>query len=81
MFTGLPGGRDSGGLTMKQYEYKVHYLKLEVGASREQQLTDALNSFGADGWRLNRMFGEVSLRSITSWKGGYNLLLEREIEN
>jgi hypothetical protein len=61
-----------------QYEYKIHYLKLETGRDNEEQLVAALNSFGKEGWRLNRLYGEVSLRSITSWKGGLNLLLERE---
>ena len=63
----------------KQYEYKIHYLQLGVGRENEEQLVDALNDFGKEGWRLNRLYGEVSLRSITSWKGGLNLLLEREI--
>ncbi len=62
----------------KQYEYKIHYLKLEAGINNEEQLIAALNTFGKDGRRLNRLYGEVSLRSITSWKGGLNLLLERE---
>ena len=62
-----------------QYEYKIHYLQLEIGRKNEDQLLDALNTFGKDGWRLNRLYGEASLRSITSWKGGLNLLLEREI--
>ena len=72
----------------KQYEYKIHYVELEVGRGNEEQLIDALNGFGKEGWRLNRLYGEhcpvihrwaFSLRSITSWKGGLNLLLEREI--
>ncbi len=64
---------------MKKYEYKTHYLKLEVGKPNEQQLLDTLNKFGGEGWRLSRLYGEVSLRSLASWKGGLNLLLEREI--
>ena len=65
----------------KRYEYKVHYLKLEKGTPNEQQLLDILNQFGSEGWRLNRLYGEVSvsLRSLASWKGGVNLLLEREV--
>ena len=63
---------------MKKYEYKTHYLKLETGKPNEQQLLDTLNQFGSQGWRLNRLHGEVSLRSLASWKGGINLLLERE---
>lgn len=62
----------------KKYEYKIHYLKLETGRDNEEQLIASLNTFGKDGWRLNRLYGEVSLRSVTSWKGGLNLLLERE---
>ena len=63
-----------------QYEYKIHYLKLETGRSNEDQIVDTLNTLGQDGWRLNRLYGEVSLRSITSWRGGLNLLLERQVE-
>lgn len=51
---------------MKKYEYKIHYLKLETGKPNEEQLTYALNQFGAEGWRLNRLHGEVSLRSLAS---------------
>lgn len=65
---------------MKRYEYKLHYLKLETGKPNEEQLVEALNRFGNDGWRLNRLYGEVSLRSLASWKGGLNFLLEREVE-
>ena len=64
---------------MKRYEYKIHYLKLETGKPNEEQLLEALNQFGNDGWRLNRLYGEVSLRSLASWKGGINVLLEREV--
>jgi len=63
----------------KKFEYKIHYLQLETGRENEAQLIAALNAFGNDGWRLNRLYGEASLRSIASWKGGVNLLLEREI--
>ena len=65
-------------MNQKQYEYKIHYLALETGKGNEGQLIEALNRFGKEGWRLNRLYGEASLRSITSWKGGLNLLLERE---
>ena len=63
----------------RRYEYKIHYLAIEVGRDNEEQILEALNDFGKDGWRLNRMYGEASLRSTMSWKGGLNLLLEREI--
>lgn len=66
-----------GEIGMKHYEYKVHYLKFETGKSNEVQLLEVLNGFGAEGWRLVRMYNEVSLRAITSWKGGANLLLEK----
>ena len=62
----------------RRYEYKIHYLQLKAGVPNEDQLLEALNGFGKDGWRLNRLYGETSLRSLTSWKGGLNLLLERE---
>jgi hypothetical protein len=64
---------------MKKYEYKIHYLKLQTGTSNGQQILEALNRFGREGWRLNRLYGESSLRALASWKGGLNLLLEREI--
>jgi hypothetical protein len=66
-------------MTSKQYEYMLHYLQLESGRGNEEQLVESLNLFGKEGWRLNRLYGEISLRSITSWRGGLNLLLEREI--
>ncbi len=62
-----------------QYEYQIHYLNLEIGRNNEEQLIATLNTFGQAGWRLNRLYGEVSMRSIASWKGGVNLLLEREV--
>ena len=64
---------------MKRYEYRIEFLKLETGRSNEEQILEALNGFGSEGWRLNRLYGEVSLRTLASWKGGFNLLLEREI--
>ncbi len=64
---------------MKRYEYKVEHLQLQSGKSSERQVLDALNEFGKDGWRLNRMYGEVSLRNLLSWKGGLEFLLEREV--
>ena len=67
---------------MKRYQYKIHYLELKTGTPNEEQLIETLNQFGNDGWRLNRLYGEVSLRSLASWKGGVNFLLEREeVEN
>ncbi len=64
---------------MKKYEYKSHYLELETGKSNKQQVLDALNKFGGEGWRLNRLTGESGLKSLFTAKGGLNLLLEREI--
>ncbi len=64
---------------MKRYEYKLHHLELKPGKPNEEQLIEALNRFGNEGWRLNRLYGEVSLRSLASWKGGVNFLLEREL--
>jgi hypothetical protein len=69
------------GKDMKRFEYKVHYLSLEAGKSNDTQLLDALNAFGQEGWRLNRLYGEFSLRALTTWRGGLNMLLEREIND
>ncbi len=65
---------------MKKFEYRIEFLKLVAGKKNEEQILDALNTFGKDGWRLNRLYGEASLRTTLSWKGGFNFLLEREIE-
>lgn len=70
---------DEGDEIMKRYEYRIEFLKLVTGQKNEEQFLEALNSFGKEGWRLNRMYGEVSLRTMASWKGGFNLLLEREL--
>lgn len=66
---------------MKRYEYRIVFLKLKTGISNEEQILEALNTFGKEGWRLNRLYGEISLRTMASWKGGLNLLLEKEILN
>lgn len=66
---------------MRKYEYRIEFLKLKSGKSNEEQILEALNGFGNEGWRLNRLYGEVSLRTMASWKGGFNLLLEKEIED
>lgn len=65
---------------MKRYEYRIEFLKLTTGKPNEEQILDALNAFGKEGWRLNRMYGEVSLRTMASWKGGINFLLEHGVE-
>ena len=53
---------------------------LQTGKSNDEQILDVLNRFGQEGWRLNRIYGEASLRSLASWRGGLNFLPEREIE-
>ena len=67
---------------MKRYEYRIEYYKFITGKKKEEQLLDALNALGSEGWRLNKLYGDFfSLRNFASWKGGINLLLEREIED
>ncbi|HPA20058.1 MAG TPA: hypothetical protein PLU30_20070 [Verrucomicrobiae bacterium] len=66
---------------MKKYEYRIEFLKLVTGKKNEEQILDAINLWGNEGWRLNRLYGDFSLRTMASWKGGFNLLLEREIES
>jgi hypothetical protein len=68
-------------IIMKQYEYRIEYLQLKTGRSNEDQILEALGVFGKEGWRLNMFYREKSLRTLASWKGGFNLLLEKEIEN
>jgi hypothetical protein len=65
---------------MKRYEYRLEYIKF-TARRRQEQLLEAVNKFGKDGWRLNRMWGEVSLKSLRSLGGGVNLMLEREAES
>ncbi len=65
---------------IKKYEYRMEFLKLVTGKKNEEQIIDALNAFGRDGWRLNRLYGAASFQAMFSWKGGINLLLEREVE-
>ena len=67
-------------MSSKHYEYKLHYMIFDSEPSREEQLIGALNTFGQDGWRVNRLSGELSWRNIMSWKGGLNLLVERETD-
>ena len=67
------------GELMKRYEYKLHHLTLQTGKNCDEQVLDALNRFGQEGWRLNRLYGEFSLRALASWLGSLNFLLEREI--
>lgn len=63
---------------MKQYEYKIEYVAFKGEGSKQDQLLVALNELGREGWCLNRMFADFSLKTCTSWKGGLNLMLERE---
>jgi hypothetical protein len=65
---------------MKMYEYKSYYLKFDSNKPRKQHILDVLNEFGSDGWRLNRLTGELGIKSILSFMGGVNLLLEREVQ-
>ena len=71
---------------MKKYEYKSYYLKFETGKPRKQHILDALNDFGNDGWRLNRLTGEFGIKSnhlgIMGFSaGGYvTLATPQEIE-
>ena len=65
---------------MIRYEYKTHYLKIEGGSTRDDQILEALNAFGREGWRLNRLSPDFSLQSVKSLRGGLNLLLERSID-
>lgn len=64
---------------MTRYEYRIEPLAFSLGSSTKDQMLEALNRYGQEGWRLNRtastMFGFPAL----SWKGGLMLLLEREI--
>ncbi len=66
---------------MKKFEYKIEYLKFEVGRDNEEQILESLNSFGQDGWRIVRQYGEISMRSMSSLKGGINFMLERELQS
>jgi len=65
---------------MARYEYKVHYIRFDGPLrDRERRLLDELNIVGQEGWRLNRLYPDFKLRTMLSWGGGLNMLLERQI--
>jgi hypothetical protein len=65
---------------MASYEYKVHYVRFDGPLrDREQRLVNELNVVAKEGWRLNRLYPDFKFRTFTSWGGGVNLLLERDI--
>ena len=64
---------------MKRYEYRIEPLTFSLGMSNKDQILEALNRFGQEGWRLNRTERGLLGFPALSWKGGIMLLLEREI--
>jgi hypothetical protein len=58
---------------MKRFEYRIGRIDLNAYAPREQQIVDALNAFGAEGWRLS---GELNKSAIEV--SPVRVLLERE---
>ena len=63
---------------MKCYECKMHYLRLSLGSSQEEQVVAALNGFGQEGWCVNHIMRCEAHNQPFSWGGALNLLLERE---
>ena len=63
---------------MRQYEYRLAEVVLEGKAKRDDQVTAALNKFGADGWRVAGLEVSpdpaVSAKSVRVW-------LERRVDN
>jgi hypothetical protein len=64
---------------MKRFEYRLFRLAFKAGSTKDDQMLEALNRFGQDGWRLNRMYGDFGLRSLSTWHGAVNFILERAI--
>lgn len=67
---------------MTRYEYRMELLTLSRGRSREDQIVDALNRFGQEGWRLNSVQRSSAFPHGTflgAMKASLALLLEREI--
>jgi len=64
---------------MKRYEYRIEPLVFTMGGTMKEQLLEALNRYGREGWRLNHVAGTAFSRPRFSWKGGITLVLEREI--
>ncbi|NTW37599.1 MAG: hypothetical protein HGB17_16105 [Syntrophobacteraceae bacterium] len=64
---------------MKRYEYRIEPMVFTLGSSKQDQMLEALNRFGREGWRLNRTENVLFGLPPLSWKGGIMLLLEREI--
>ena len=61
---------------MKRYEYRLELLTFSWRRRRDEEILEALNRFGQEGWRHIRTFS--SFHSI-SWKATVKLLLEREL--
>jgi hypothetical protein len=61
---------------MKRYEYRIELLTFSCRRRSDEEILEALNRFGQEGWRHNRTFS--SFPSV-SWKANVKLLLEREL--
>ena len=64
---------------MKRYEYRIEPMVFTFGSKRKELMMEALNRYGREGWRLNRIEGGLFGRPAWSWGGGIMMLLEREI--
>jgi hypothetical protein len=61
---------------MPQYEYKIEEIQLSgTPGTRDQQLVEALNTFGRDGWRMVRVEQDAHLNVFEFTA---KVLLERE---
>jgi len=61
---------------MKRYEYRLELLTFSCRRRRDEEILEALNRFGQEGWRHHQTFS--SFPSV-SWKANVKLLLEREL--
>ncbi|RPJ56728.1 MAG: hypothetical protein EHM23_22740 [Acidobacteria bacterium] len=59
---------------MRQYEYRIEQILLDEKTSRDTQITDSLNDFAREGWRVVSL--DVDASSKASRKV-LNVLLER----
>jgi hypothetical protein len=63
---------------MARYEYQLQTVTISgTTAARDQQLLDAFNTFGRDGWRVVRVAFEPLLGVLESKA---RIFLEREVD-
>jgi hypothetical protein len=61
---------------MKRYAYRIELLTFSCRRRSDEEILEALNRFGQEGWRHHQTFSSFP---CVSWKATVKLLLEREL--